>query len=214
MSRHLCAELIPQITNPMMSEEKLINLYHLVQRVLVTHTEGDLVELGCHEGVAALLIQKILDQSGSNKTLHLYDSFRGLPEKSIEDGETPYQKGWLKAFRDRLIARFEKYGATLPTIHEGWFSEILPNRLPEVISFAHLDGDFYSSILESLAAVYPRLSRGAIVLIDDYCDPSVLDRFNKLPGVKKACDEFFKEKLEKIEILLCGKHAQGYFVKL
>lgn len=102
----------------------------------------------------------------------------------------------------------------MPKIHEGWFADILPTQLPDKISFAHLDGDFYSSILESLIYVYPRLSKGAVVVIDDYCDPKQLDANNILPGVKKACDEFFKDKKEKVSVLVAGCEAHGYFRKL
>ena len=86
--------------------------------------------------------------------------------------------------------------------------------MPKKISFAHLDGDFYSSILESLIYVYPNLSKGAIVIIDDYCDPKIHDVNNILPGVKKACDEFFEDKKEKVGVLLAGGETHGYFRKL
>jgi len=37
---------------------------------------------------------------------------------------------------------------------------------------------------------------------------------NDLPGVKKACDEFFKDKKEEIKILIAGEERQAYFRKL
>ena len=77
----------------------------------------------------------------------------------------------------------------------------------------HLDGDFYSSIIESLTYVYPKLSKGAIVVIDDYCDPEIHNVNNILPGVKKACDEFFKDKKEKVDVLIAGCESHGYFRK-
>ncbi len=57
-----------------------------------------------------------------------------------------------------------------PEIHPGCFFETLPHELPEKISFAYLDSDFYDPILLSLEAIYPKLSKGAIVIIDDYCE--------------------------------------------
>jgi O-methyltransferase len=62
--------------------------------------------------------------------------------------------------------------------------ETLPSGLPDQICFAHLDGDLYASILTSLMYVYPRLSKGAICLIDDYVDPAIHMGWNQLPGVK------------------------------
>jgi hypothetical protein len=83
----------------------------------------------------------------------------------------------------------------MPVVHKGWFKDTLPHDLPERICFAHLDGDLYDSILVSLEHVYPRLSKGAICLIDDYSDPAVNPQgWNQLPGVKQACDEFLCHK--------------------
>jgi O-methyltransferase len=65
----------------------------------------------------------------------------------------------------------------------------------------------------SLQHTYPRLPPGAVCVIDDYCDPSFSD-WNFLPGVKKACDEFFADKPEKVAPLYAGFAAQGYFRKL
>lgn len=148
------------------------------------------------------------------KKLHVYDSFEGLPEKSKKDGNTVFFEGSCKTQQESLIENFKKHKTKLPIIHKGWFADVLPKGLPKKISFAHLDGDFYSSILDSLTYVYPRLSKGAVVVIDDYCDPKALDVNNILPGVKQACDEFFKNKKEKVSVLVAGCEAHGYFRKL
>ena len=61
-------------------------------------------------------------------------------------------------FRD-----FRKYDLPLPVIHKGWFENTLPTELPAQIAFAHLDGDFYSSIAVSLRYVYPKMSKARSV---------------------------------------------------
>ena len=101
-----------------------------------------------------------------------------------------------------------------PIIHPGWFEETLPNGLPESIAFAHLDGDFYDSIKVSLEYIYPRLSQGAICLIDDYADPDIYDGWNHLPGVKVACDEYLADKPENVVLLYSGRMTHGYFRRL
>lgn len=194
--------------------EQAVNIYHLLTQVVLLKIPGDIVELGCFDGNTSILMQKTLDQLGSKKRIHVYDSFEGLPDKSDKDGDTVFYAGSCKTQKEAVIQNFKKHKATLPTIHEGWFADTLPKGLPKKISFAHLDGDFYSSILESLVHVYPKLSKGAVVIIDDYCDPKVHDVNNILPGVKKACDEFFKDKKEKVGVLLAGGETHGYFRKL
>lgn len=191
-----------------------VNIYHLLVQTLLLKIPGDVVELGCYEGAASVLMQITLDQYKSKKTIHVYDSFEGLPEKSKQDGDTIFFKGACKTQKENLISNYKKHKVKLPKIHEGWFADVLPKDLPRVISFAHLDGDFYSSILESLTYVYPRLSKGAVAVIDDYNDPKVYEVNNILPGVKRACDEFFKDKKEEVGVLIAGGESHGYFRKL
>jgi O-methyltransferase len=197
----------------MASLEQGINIYHLLCRTIQDNVPGDIVELGCFEGTTAILIQKTLDQFNSDKIIHLYDSFEGLPEKSAEDGDIPVGKGACRTQKGKLIENYNRYQVKLPVIHEGWFSDTLPGELPEKISFAHLDGDFYSSIRESLEYVYPKLSKDAIVVIDDYCDPDIYPTNTLLPGVKRATDEFLRDKTEKLIILMAGPKSHAYFRK-
>jgi O-methyltransferase len=198
----------------MISVEQAVNLYHLLGQVLVMDVAGDVVELGCYEGTTGIILQTTLDQYGSDKQLHLYDSFQGLPDRAPEDGDTRFQAGDCKIGIDGLVRNFERFGVRLPEIHPGWFRDTLPAQLPDRIAFAHLDGDFYTSVRESLEHVYPRLAKSAIVVVDDYCDPTILDVNNHLPGVKRACDDFLRDKAESMSVLLGGCVTHGYFRKL
>lgn len=201
------------IGSGMTNVEQIINIYHLLLNVCMRDVDGEIVELGCNEGVTSVIITKALKQFNSNKRLHVYDSFEGLPKKLQKDGDTKYQEGQLSTTKQKLIDNFNHFNAELPVIHQGWFDVTLPNELPDKISFAHLDGDLYASIYTSLEYVYPKLTKGAIVVIDDYCDPDKLHIHNILPGVKAACDDFFKNKMETISVLLAGSQAHGFFIK-
>jgi len=197
----------------MINIEQAMNIYHLLSQVILLKIPGEVVEIGCFKGITSILMQKTLDQYRSNKRIHAYDSFKGLPKKSIKDGKTYFKEGFCKAQKEDLIKNYKKYKVKLPVIHEGLFKDTLPKELPDKISFAHLDGDFYSSTKEGLKHLYPRLSKGAIVIVDDYCDPSIHNIHNILPGVKKACDEFLKKKREKMNILISGWQSHAYFKK-
>lgn len=197
----------------MTSIEQAMNIHLLLVQSLLSGVPGDVVELGCYDGITAMVLQRTLRDMGSNKRLLVYDSFKGLPETTKEDGPTEWKKGMIRTTRSALVKNFKKHGLKPPVIHPGWFRDTLPTELPERISFAHLDSDLYASIKVSLEHVYPRLSKGAVVVIDDYCDPDVLDVNNLFPGVKKACDEFFKKRPEKVDILLAGCECHGYVRK-
>jgi len=197
---------ISDLANPNMDQCRWIHLYHQFTDVLMRQVAGDVVELGCHEGHTAIFLQKILDSFGSDRRLHVYDSFQGLPERTPQDAGTAQflQPGTLVTTPQAVLDNFAKADVRPPEIHAGWFHETLSGGLPEQIAFAHLDGDFYDSILVSLRHVYPRLSTGAVVVVDDYT-------WSGTPGAKRACDEFFADKPERIHRVFGS--TQGTFRK-
>lgn len=213
--RRLGLRLVPLAgTGVMTNVEQRMNMFHLVDQVLAYGVPGDLVELGCHAGQSAVLIQTVMERYEPARELHLYDSFEGLPETTDKDGQPPVAVGQLKATSRAVYRNFERYGLRRPVVHEGWFDDTLPDGLPEQIAFAHLDGDFYESMRVSLEHVYPRLSPGAVCLVDDYSDPAVSDVYDQFPGVKTACDEFLADKPEAVSVLYAGGYAHGFFRKL
>ena len=162
--------------------------------------EGDVVEMGCYEGDTLYLMRYLLDAYKSDKKLYGYDSFVGLPHPSDEDkyDRDLYPEYSLDAFTmvadiEQLTKKFESRNLELPIIKKGWFKEI--NNYPCPISFAHFDGDMYESILNSFEKVYDKMSVGGIIVIDDY-------NWEVTPGVKKATEEFLKDKKENGKIKL------------
>jgi O-methyltransferase len=145
---------------------------------------GEVVELGCNIGTTSVFIQ-----SATNKPFHVYDSFEGLPDKTLQDQnqtDRQFTKGQCATSEEQFRATFKQFDLPLPIIHIGWFKDA---EYPCQISFAFFDGDFYSSIMDSWEKVYPRLVPGAIVCVHDY-------GWDVLPGVKRACDDFLNDKPE------------------
>ena len=63
--------------------------------------------------------------------------------------------------------------------------------------------------------VYFRLSKGAVLLFMDYHDPiSTFKGVPINPGVKAACDLFFKDKPEKVFTLYGNQYSHGYIIKM
>ena len=217
----LSARLSPPIsTGAMTSVEQRINIFHLASSVLFYEVPGGFVELGCHEGQTAVLLQNIIRHYDKSRELHVYDSFEGLPAIQSEDGDTPFSAGQMATTEDTLLANFKRAGLVPPVIHPGWFEDTLSTQLPEPIAFAHLDGDLYESVRVSLEHVYPKLSKGSVCLIDDYADLAVLESVEMCPGVKRACDEFLQDKPESVALLYGGYDSKlgfgshGFFRKL
>lgn len=158
--------------------------------------EGDIVEMGCYIGTTSLFLARLLEEHGAT-TLYAYDSFEGLPEKSLKDrspvGEQ-FKAGELMASKKAFIARFRQAGLPLPIVKKAWFSDLRPDDMPSAIAFAFLDGDYYASITDSLALTWPRLTPGACVIVDDYANLA-------LPGARQAVDEWLREYPARLDII-------------
>lgn len=198
----------PIYNSDMITVEQQINLFHLLNEVIIHEIPGDVVELGCHTGSSALQIQKILIQNNSDKLFHVYDKFNN-DDNSFNNIEKI------------LISNFQKNNLELPIIHEGFFIDTIPNSLPEKISFAHIDcgegadpQQHKITILHLLNCIYPRMEKHAVCLFMDYHDKEFTIRgANSNQGVKYACDEFFIDKKEKVFTLYGNHYSHGYFRK-
>ncbi len=174
------------ILSDQVSREELVKILSSLENVLRSNVDGDVVELGCYVGTTTLFLRRLLQQHGSDKVLHAYDSFAGLPPKTAQDASPvgeQFKVGELRAQKSEFIRHFKQAGLPLPVMHKAWFSDLTPDDMPERIAFAFLDGDFYNSIHDSLKLVWPRLAEGAVVVVDDY-------QSEALPGAKRAVDEW------------------------
>jgi len=141
--------------------------------------KGDLAEVGVYQGGTA----KLICQAKKDKTLHLFDTFKGLPKVGKID--TQYHQGEFAASYEN-VKKYLKYFPKV-NIYKGTFPETAKPIKDINFSFVHLDVDTYESTKECLRFFYPRMSRGGIIISHDY---------TAVQGVKKAFDEFFKDKPE------------------
>lgn len=205
-------EKIFEKNRSMQSRETMLNLYYLVRETLAI--PGALLELGCYRGLTAVLLRKTLELAGSTKELYVYDSFEGLSQKVGEDlvysrermrpcdyrDNQRVKEGFFKTTEEELCHNFKLFDAKMPHISKGFVHQTVPSDLPDVISFVHLDLDLYEPCLHVLKHILPRLSKGGIIVVDDYADIEHHTHQNAYPGVKAACDEIFQKPLD----LLCA----------
>lgn len=166
-------------------------IWRELEQVLTAKVPGAVVEFGCYVGTTSLFIQRQLNELDERlRSFHVYDSFEGLPQKTTSDASAAgadFQAGKLAVSKKEFLRQFHAAKLRVPVMHKGWFNTLTNADVPEPIAFAFLDGDFYTSILDSLRLVWPKMSRGGTVLIDDYQRP-------ELPGVERAVREFFADK--------------------
>lgn len=153
----------------------------------VINLPGGFVEMGCYEGDTSLMLMQELH---NKQRLWIYDSFEGLPSKTVEDESEAgknFQQGVLAVSKKVVKARFLRTGLPVPVIKKAWFSDLTDSDMPEKICFAFLDGDLYQSIKDSLRLVGNKMVAGGVIIVHDYNNP-------ELPGVTKAVDEWLKDR--------------------
>jgi O-methyltransferase len=161
----------------------------------IKNVPGDLAELGVAGGASA----KMIATRAPGRTLHLFDTFEGLPDPSIKDSAR-FKK---QQYRHALEA-VREYLKDQPNVrfYKGLFPETAANLQSTHFAFVHLDGDLYESTIEGLKWFYPRLNKGGILVCHDY-DTSI--------GVNRAFEEFFADKPEPYFDLV---GSQCMFVKM
>ena len=148
--------------------------------------EGDVIECGTYRGGSAAIIGQML--RGTDKFLHLCDSFKGLPEPGCHDNY--HLGGDFHETSAALVERGLRLLDVPSKLHVGFFETTLPALAHLRFALAHIDVDLYSSVKISLEFCYPRMSTGGIIIFDDYGAPTCL-------GAKRAVDEFFAARPEK-----------------
>lgn len=104
-----------------------------------------------------------------------------------------------------LLEKVINYPTEFIHFHKGWFQDTLPMAKGEIDSIAilRLDGDWYASIMTSLENLYDKVSKGGLVVIDDY-------RYYE--GCTKAVDEFLENRNIKTFLSYSSPNCR-YFVK-
>jgi hypothetical protein len=146
---------------------------------------------------------KTLIETNSDKKFYVYDSFEGLPDLSKWEINSGWKPRTLVTSEDVLTSNFIENNLPIPIITKGWFKDIPEDKLPEKISFAFLDGDFYDSIYDSLVKVYDRVVDGGYIFFHDY-------KRNDLPGVEAAIKDFFELRGIENNVLEVVTQVGGY----
>ncbi len=162
----------------------------------VKDIKGDVCEFGVAQGYTSALIgYTILPTS---KTLWLFDSFEGLPAPTSKDRlkddifnlkKIEAYEGTMKHAQEVVLGNLEKieFPKSRTKIIDGFIEKtILTAELPQSVSFAYVDFDFYNPIKTALFYLDKVLTKGGIIIVDDY------DFFSE--GAKIAVDEFYNEK--------------------
>jgi O-methyltransferase len=156
-------------------------LHRLAEEVDRVGVPGALVDCGVWNGGSTIL----LSAGAPEREVWAFDSFAGLPEPRELDGpESERLGGELVGSEQKLREGFELFAHPARLhVRAGWFEETLEEAAVDIGSVAvlHCDGDWFDSVLLTLEVMYPLVSPGGFVVIDDY---------GTFTGARRATDEY------------------------
>jgi O-methyltransferase len=189
----------------MASLDRLVAVIHSVKHIVRHKVPGDLVECGVWRGgsmMAAALTLRSLGEA--DRSLYLYDTFEGMSVPTSRDrsfegkdaaallSQAPAQTGiWcyasLEDVHNNLLST--GYPKEKLVFVKGKVEDTIPAQMPREISLLRLDTDWYESTRHELTHLYPRLSFGGTLIIDDY---------GHWQGARAAVDEYFSGRPEAV----------------
>ena len=180
----------PSEADSMIGAARMNNLHDCVRTVIEDGIPGDFIETGVWRGGACIFMRGALKAYGDGqRTVWVADSFQGLPrpEKDypadLDSGFDFYKfNDVLGVSLDQVKNNFRRYGLLDNRVQflKGWFRDTLPAAPIQRLAILRLDGDMYGSTIEALESLFPKLSVGGFVIVDDYvaiaeCKQAVTD---------------------------------------
>ena len=141
--------------------------------------EGTVVECGVWKGATLSYLALLANREGKHRQVWGFDAFTPFTVPLLAAEPPPPIAPTLEYVHGRLDHAGWKNVELVP----GLFCDTLPLAPPAPIAFLHLDCDVYSSYMDCLTNLWPRLSIGAVTVLDEYASA-------KFFGAKRAVDDF------------------------
>ena len=158
---------------------------------------GDVMEAGVWRGGTAKILLRLLNEHSTvdHKNLFLFDSFEGMKNTTASQ-----DRHLVGDFADTSLESVSHFLGEDERVHfcKGWIPKTFAGLENSTFCFAHIDLDLYQSIKDCLGFAYPRMSKGGVIVLDDY-------GYASCPGARKSADEFFLDKPEKVLALHTGQ---------
>ncbi|MFP5307357.1 MAG: TylF/MycF/NovP-related O-methyltransferase [Gammaproteobacteria bacterium] len=189
------------MTNPL----RVHALVDAVAYVCERGIPGAFVECGVWRGGSVLaMLLKLIDLGIKDRDVYLYDTFEGMTAPTEKDtsafeisaletwtsAQGEGKRGWDRMFSaevytiDTVKELLRSSGYPEQRLHfvKGPVEQTIPGVAPDAIALLRLDTDWYESTRHELEHLYPRLSQGGVLIIDDY---------GHWEGCRQAVDEYF-----------------------
>ena len=180
--------------NTMVPQGRIVSLDKCLRSVISSNIEGDFVECGTWRGGLAALMLYYLIKNNLSKKLHIFDTFKGMPEPGMKDDARAIAKynqkrdgefsDWCRADIDTVKRTLSKVSPNFRTrceLIEGMVEQTLDQCNISTIALCRVDTDWYESTKKEFEVLYPKISLGGYMIVDDYSDWG---------GCKLAVDEY------------------------
>jgi len=186
----------------MTSLARMYSVYKATQHIIKNNVQSDIVECGVWKGGSMMVSAFALENLNHlERKIFLYDTYEGMSKPTEKDvpalTKIDTQAEWNKSQKDNFndwcyssLNEVKKnlsltgYPQDKMVFVKGKVEDTIPKIIPEKISILRLDTDWYESTYHELTHLFPRLSHGGILIIDDY---------GYWKGAKEAVDKYFKE---------------------
>ena len=177
-----------RVGETMIGLKRLDNIQFCVTDVIRRNVPGDLIECGAWRGGACIFMRAVLAAHGvKDRKVWVADSFEGLPRP--KEDQFPEAHIWnggeMAVSLEEAQNNFRKYGLLDDQVKflKGFFIDTLPKAPIQQLAVLRVDGDLYESVTQTLDYMYPKVSVGGYIILDDYY---------RLPPAKKAEDDYRK----------------------
>jgi hypothetical protein len=191
-----------------LSKKKLEKLAETCRKIQDFRVHGVYVEAGCALGGSSILIASIKE---SMRRLQVYDVFDIIPPPSENDTEEVHHRyrviksgqsegiggdryyGYQNDLYNTVKANLEGFGIDLDRQNVALIKGLVQETLwvKEPIAFAHIDVDWYEPVKTCLERIFPLLSVGGVMVLDDY---------HSWGGCKRAVDEYLDDLDAKVSL--------------
>jgi len=163
---------------------------------------GEIIECGVFKGASFCRFATFREIFGNvfSKKITGFDTFGKFPEANFQDDINALKAqistdGEYSIEKEQLEKVLEHKGINKNIeLIEGDITKTVPQYIssyPELkISLLNLDVDIYEPTVTILENLFPRISKGGVLILDDY---------STFPGETKAVDDYFKDKNIKIQ---------------
>lgn len=149
---------------------------------------GDFVECGVSTGVVSLAVCYYVEFEKLSKTFWLFDTYGGIPEEQVTDAERPL------ALSKNRRHYFDSYDLVARNFSAYPNARLVRGKLPDALdgvalgelAYLHVDMNIAYPEIEVSRRLWDRLTRGGVVIYDDYASPAHVEQKRALDGFAAA----------------------------